>query len=117
MMMAIAGTAVAIQMERGNLSEILGRVCESIRERNRIKGQLKTVTAQGRLTGIVIVLIPFGLYMVMSLLEPGFFTPMFGTSLGRILLCVGGTLEVIGIFTMIRICRMEVLTNEDVLEF
>ena len=57
---------------RGNLSEILGRVCESIRERNRIKGQLKTVTAQGRLTGIVIVLIPFGLYMVMSLLEPGF---------------------------------------------
>jgi tight adherence protein B len=107
--MAMVSTAVAIQMETGgNLSEILGRVCESIRERNRIKGQLKTVTAQGRLTGIVIVLIPFGLYMVMSLLEPGFFTPMFGTSLGRILLCVGGTLEVIGIFTMIRICRVEV---------
>lgn len=107
--MSMISTAVAIQMETGgNLSEILGRVCESIRERTKIEGQLRTATAQGKLTGVVIVLIPFGLYLVMSILEPGFFVPMFSTSLGKIMLCVSATLEVIGILTMIRICKVEV---------
>jgi tight adherence protein B len=107
--MSMVTTAVAIQMETGgNLSEVLERVCESIRERTKIEGQLKTATAQGKLTGTVIVLIPFGLYLVMSLLEPDFFAPMFTTSIGKIMLCVSGTLEVIGILTMIRICKVEV---------
>lgn len=107
--MSMVSTAVAIQMETGgNLAEILRRVCDSIRERTKIKGQLKTATAQGRLTGVVIVLIPFGLYFIMSVLEPGFFDPMFNTSIGKILLCVSAILEVVGIFVMIRICKVEV---------
>lgn len=107
--MSMVTTAVAIQMETGgNLSEVLARVCQSIRERARIQGQLKTATAQGKLTGVVIVLIPFGLYLIMSMLEPDFFAPMFGTPIGKIMLCVSATLEVIGILTMIRICKVEV---------
>lgn len=105
----MVNTAAAIQLDLGgDLSEIMERLCEDIRERSRIQGQLRTVTAQGKLTGLVIVLIPAGLYFIMSLLEPGFFDPLFTAPIGKVLLCVGCFLECLGVVTMLRICRIEV---------
>lgn len=64
-------TAVNIQREvGGNLAEILDIISHTIRERVRIKGEIRTLTAQGRLTGWVISLLPVGLALVLYSINP-----------------------------------------------
>lgn len=64
-------TAVNIQREvGGNLAEILDIISHTIRERVRIKGEIRTLTAQGRLTGWIISLLPIGLGVVLYTINP-----------------------------------------------
>ncbi len=64
-------TAVNIQREvGGNLTEILDNISFTIRERVRIKGEIRTLTAQGRLTGLVITLLPVGLAGILYAINP-----------------------------------------------
>jgi len=66
-------TAVNIQREvGGNLTEILDTISYTIRERVRIKGEIRTLTAQGRLTGVIISLLPIGLAVALNLLNPDY---------------------------------------------
>lgn len=64
-------TAVNIQREvGGNLAEILDIISHTIRERVRIKGEIRTLTAQGRLTGWIISLLPIGLAGILYTINP-----------------------------------------------
>ncbi len=102
-------SAISIQMEMGgDLGEIIENICNGIRAREKANGQLKTATSQGKLTGIVIGLIPIGLYFILSIIEPGYFDPLFNTVVGRMFLATAFVLEFIGIFMIYKICRIEV---------
>jgi tight adherence protein B len=71
-------TAVNIQREvGGNLAEILDIISHTIRERVRIKGEIRTLTSQGRLTGWVIGLLPIGLALVLYSINPGYGNQLF----------------------------------------
>lgn len=71
-------TAVNIQREvGGNLAEILDIISHTIRERVRIKGEIQTLTAQGRLTGWIISLLPIGLGLVLYSINPEYGGQMF----------------------------------------
>lgn len=71
-------TAVNIQREvGGNLAEILDIISFTIRERVRIKGEIRTLTAQGRLTGWVISLLPVGLALVLYSINPEYGAQLF----------------------------------------
>lgn len=64
-------TAINIQREvGGNLAEVLDIISFTIRERVRIKGEIRTLTAQGRLTGLIISLLPLGLGAVLYTINP-----------------------------------------------
>lgn len=64
-------TAVNIQREvGGNLAEVLDTISFTIRERVRIKGEIRTLTAQGRLSGWIISLLPVGLALILFLINP-----------------------------------------------
>jgi len=90
----LMATAIAIQHQvGGNLAEILDSIAFTIRERIRIKGEIRTLTAQQRLSGYVVGGLPFGLALFIYLAAPTFFNPMFakppdvlGIPLGVILL-------------------------------
>jgi len=90
----LMATAIAIQHQvGGNLAEILDSIAFTIRERIRIKGEIRTLTAQQRLSGYVVGGLPFGLALFIYLAAPTFFNPMFqappavlGIPLGIILL-------------------------------
>ena len=61
----------------GNLTEIMEKVAETIRERLRIQGDIRVLTAQGRLSGLIVGLLPVGLFLFFLLKAPEYFQPMF----------------------------------------
>jgi tight adherence protein B len=65
----------------GNLTEIMEKVAETIRERIRIQGDIKVLTAQGRLSGLIVGLLPFVLFLFFLFWAPFYFEPMFGPPL------------------------------------
>lgn len=101
----------AVQIQRvvgGNLAEILDTIAYTIRERVRIQGEIRTLTAQARISGLIITLLPFGLAGVLSLISPQYFTPMFSENLGRVMLGVGVFSIVIGAAAIQKIVKIEV---------
>lgn len=105
----IAITAIMIQRTvGGNLAEILDSVSHTMRERERIRGEIRTLTSQQRLTGYVIGGIPPGLLGVFMLMSPEFMTPLFTDPIGQLFLAVGATLEVIGFLVIRKIVNIEV---------
>jgi tight adherence protein B len=71
-------TAVNIQHEvGGNLAQILDTIGHTIRERVRIKGEIQTLTAQGRISGYVITALPILLAGYIQLVNPEYMAPMF----------------------------------------
>jgi tight adherence protein B len=102
-------TAILVQRTvGGNLGEILDNVADTMRERIRIRGEIQTLTAQQKLTGIVIGLLPVAVGVLFFFLSPGYMDPLFTTVMGKVLLCVAAFLEVLGIMVIQRILNIEV---------
>jgi len=115
-------TAVNIQREvGGNLAEILDTISETIRERVRIKGEIRTLTAQGRITGMLIGFLPIGLAVLLLVINPSymgqlFFGPEKGGAYipglpipcGWPMIAVGLTMMSIGLAVITRIVDIEV---------
>jgi len=102
-------TAVIIQRQiGGNLAEILDKIAETIRERVRIKGEIKILTAQGRISGLVVGLLPIGLLMVLLLINPGYMQDLFNNPMGIKLLAFAAVSEAIGLAAVKQIMNIEV---------
>jgi tight adherence protein B len=112
----LMATAISIQHNvGGNLAEILDSIAYTIRERVRIKGEIRTLTAQQRLSGYVVALLPIGLAGFLFIAAPGFMDPMFanppavlGLPAGVIILLFGGFMMFIGFMLIRRIVDIEV---------
>src|SRR6185369_3017846 len=112
----LMATAINIQHTvGGNLAEILDSIAFTIRERIRIKGEIRTLTAQQRLSGYVVGFLPIGLAGFLFVAAPGFMDPMFanppaiaGLPAGVIILFFGGFMMFIGFMLIRRIVDIEV---------
>jgi tight adherence protein B len=83
-------TGILVQKETGgNLTEILDRTAHVIRERLRIQGEIRTHTAQGRMTGYILCALPVVLLIVINFANPGYSAVLFNSQIGHILLYVG----------------------------
>ena len=101
-------TAVMIQRQvGGNLAEVLDNISSTIRDRVRIKTEIKTVTAQGRLSGIIISVLPIVLGIVIYLINPELMSLLFTEPLGILILIVSVIMESIGIFLIRKIVQIE----------
>lgn len=102
-------TAVSVQHEvGGNLAEILDTISFTIRERVRIQGEIKTLTAQGEFTGYLLSSLPFILTVVISLMSRDYMAPMFTTPCGWIMFGVAFIIIVLGFIIIRRIIKIEV---------
>jgi tight adherence protein B len=109
-------TAIAIHHTvGGNLAEILDTIAFTIRERVRIKGEIRTLTAQQRMSGYVVGFLPVGLVVAMSIIAPTFMAPMLqkppellGLPAGMFILAGGGLMMLIGFVLIRRIVDIEV---------
>ena len=90
-------TAVLTQRETGgNLSEILDNLAAVIRDRFKVKRQVRAVTAHGRITGWILAALPPVLALILSFVSPEFMKPMISDPLGIQMIAVGCTMQVIG---------------------
>lgn len=103
----------------GNLADIMDQVAAMIRQRIAIQGQIKVLTTQGKLSGAIVGLLPFGLATVISLINYAYMSKLWtprteeGLSpvekyLGLILLSIGIFMELLGCFVIYKICDIEV---------
>ena len=102
-------TAVSVQHEvGGNLAEILDTISFTIRERVRIQGEIKTLTAQGEFTGYLLSALPFILIVVISAMSRDYMNPMFTQPCGWVMLGVAFIIIVLGFLIIRRIINIEV---------
>lgn len=102
-------TAILVQKETGgDLTEILDRTTHVIRERVRIEGEIRTYTAQGRLTGWILSLLPVVMLILINIITPGYSHILFHDPVGQKLLYAGGALIMIGAFIIGRIVDIQV---------
>jgi tight adherence protein B len=112
----LMATAVSIHHQvGGNLAEVLDAIAFTIRERVRIKGEIRTLTAQQRLSGYVVGFLPVALVGVIGLIAPQFLEPLFqrppefiGLPLGVAILGAGGFMMLLGFIAIRRIVDIEV---------
>ncbi len=101
--------AVLIQRQiGGNLSEILDNISETIRSRIKIKGEIRILTAQGRISGLIISLMPLALGFIIYLLNPEYIRQLFQHPLGWGMLVMAILMQAVGIFFIKRIIGIEV---------
>lgn len=89
--------AIAINQETGgNLAEVLDQVGKTIRQRNEIRRQVKALSAEGRLSAVVLVTLPIAVFLFLALVQPEYVSVFFTTIFGIAALVVAFILLVIG---------------------
>lgn len=102
-------SAILIQRETGgNLVEVLDKTTALLRDRIRLQGELRTHTAQGRLTGWILSGLPILTFIGLSIVNPSYIDALTSDSFGRILLVAGITLMIVGFFVIRKIVTIEV---------
>ncbi|MCD8508805.1 MAG: type II secretion system F family protein [Bacillus sp. (in: Bacteria)] len=101
--------AVLIQRQvGGNLATVLETIVKTIRERIRIQGQISTLTAQGRLSGMVVGLLPVGLGLILYIIEPGYMGTLFTHPVGIVLLVIAVISCALGFMFIRKVTAIEV---------
>lgn len=107
--MDLVVTAVLIQRQvGGNLSEILDSIAYTIRERIRIKGEINTLTAQGRISGLIIAALPFVIGLFLFMMNPKYIKPLFSESLGQLMLGIGIGGQILAVIVIRKIVNIQV---------
>ncbi|OGI01908.1 MAG: hypothetical protein A2Y25_10555 [Candidatus Melainabacteria bacterium GWF2_37_15] len=102
-------TAVLIQREvGGNLAEILDNLNNTIRERYKLLGMIKTQTAQAQLSGIVLGLAPVVIATLINFINPSYMKPLFTTDLGGMALGLSFGMTVLGFFIIKKVTEIRV---------
>lgn len=102
-------TAVLVQRETGgDLTEILDRTTHVIRERSRIQGEIRTYTAQGRLTGWILSGLPVAMLGLTNIITPGYSSVLFHDPTGQLLLGAGIVFILLGAFIISKIVDIKV---------
>ena len=102
-------TAVILQRDTGgNLAEILENTARLIRDRFRILGDIQTFTAQGRMTGMILLGLPLSISVFMFVMTPDYFKPMIENEAGRLALYFAGFLQLLGAFVIRKIVNIKV---------
>ena len=99
----------AIEIHRqvgGDLSQVLDNVASTIRDRNRVRRQISALSGEGRLSAMILFLLPLGMLVVLAALNPGYIAELTTSTLGWMMLAVAGGLLVVGGLWLRRIVRL-----------
>lgn len=103
-------TAQAIEIHRevgGDLAEVLDHVGETIRERMQIKGQVKSLSAEGKLSAYILIALPVGIFLFLSFSNPGYLGVLYTSVIGWIMLGVAVVLLALGSFWLSRVVKIK----------
>lgn len=101
--------ALIIQDETGgNLAEILGNLSATVRDRFKIRGEVRVRTAQGKLTAAILISLPVAMLILMNFLNPEYSSPLYKDPMGLIALAIAAIMQIIGGFILWGIVNIEV---------
>jgi tight adherence protein B len=106
-----AWAVMAIRIQRevgGNLSELLMTVAQTMTQRERLRRDVSTLTAEGRVSAYVLGILPIGLGGAMLALNPKYMDPLFDTGLGNFLFGAGLLMMIIGFVWMNKLVKVEI---------
>jgi len=102
-------TAVLIQRETGgNLTDILEKISVLIRERFQLRNQVQALTAEGRLSGLILILLPPVLVVLLMFVNPGYESVLFTHPLGKLMTGVAVTMQLLGMLLIRKIVNIKV---------
>jgi tight adherence protein B len=100
---------VILQRETGgNLAELMDTLALLIRERFKFDGKVRTLSAEGKLSAVVLVCLPFSIIAYLKLSQPEYMNLLFSDPIGRVMAVVAGIMMIIGIFVMKKMVKIEV---------
>lgn len=98
--------AVEVHQEvGGNLADVLERVAATIRARNRVKGQVKALSAEGRLSGVILAILPPGVFMIMYSSNRDYASRLLTETTGQLILAAASVLVLMGSVVLHRMAR------------
>ena len=104
-------TVMAIRLQRqvgGNLAEVLSTVSQTIRDRYSLKRQIKALSAEGRLSSLILSILPVLLFAALLIFNPLFLRPLFTTRVGIMLIAGSVVLMIVGVFWLKKITQIKV---------
>ncbi|MCG8432070.1 MAG: type II secretion system F family protein [Candidatus Omnitrophica bacterium] len=104
----IVNACLVAKITGGDLTKLFSRLSLTIRQNLRLKEEVKTLTFQGRLQGIVMLILPFVFVWVVFSFNRNHFDIMLSTEIGRILIVAAVFLDIVGIFLIIKFSQLKV---------
>jgi tight adherence protein B len=99
--------AIGIQRDvGGDLATVLDNVTRTIRDRTRIRRQIDTLTAEGRLSAVVLLALPVAVFLFLSLVNPSYVGELTSTFAGVVMICIAAGLMFVGAIWLKRITRL-----------
>lgn len=104
----LAVSAVNIQRQTGgNLSVILENIAATIKERQKVKDDIRVLTSTGRISGGIIGMLPVGMFLILLLINPDYIKLFFESQMGIMMLVVAGVMELIGFIVVKKIVTVK----------
>ena len=101
--------SVILQRETGgNLAEIIESLAHLIRERFKFRGKVRVISAEGRLSALILLVLPFVLFLGFYFLNPDYASSLISDPIGRAMAGIAGFMMLVGIFVIRRIIKVEV---------
>lgn len=104
----VVNSITIVRQAGGNLAEVFDTIAETIRERNRLEGKIDSMTAQGRLQGIIMVALPVMLIFGMEFMQPGMFDPLLASEYAGPVFGIVIMLYLVGGLFLYRIVNVDV---------
>jgi tight adherence protein B len=102
-------TSVNIQRETGgNLAEIIDSLSRLIRKRFELKKRIQALSAEGRISAIVLISLPVGMALTLHFLSPEYLTPLFTDPMGQAMVAGAATMMILGAIVMKRMIAIKV---------
>lgn len=104
----VVDSILTLRETGGNLSETFNVVADTIVERKKVTGKIKSMTAQGMTQGFVMCLMPPGMLFLFSIIDPTYTAPLFATVLGWFALALITLLDLMGLWLMFKLVKVDV---------
>jgi tight adherence protein B len=103
---AVMSTVIQRQVG-GNLAEIYEATAHTLRERAKLRREIETLTAEGRISAVILVILPFVVGIMVGIINGEYLKPLVNTTMGNIMLAIAFVLMVVGIIWMRAIVRVD----------
>jgi tight adherence protein B len=103
-----ADSVLTLRETGGNLSETFAVIAETVVERKKVQGRIKTITTQGVSQGVIVGAMPFAMMLMFSFIDEHYLDPFFGTPLGWIMLFAICVLDAVGVYAILKVVKVEV---------